>query len=71
VAALNRSIFAQPNQREVWAQHRRVVDQLSERFSDGVQLLEKAAEDILAFAPLPEVALAADLVEQPSGAAQS
>jgi transposase-like protein len=54
VAALNRSIFAQPNAQEVWAQHRRVVDQLSERFSDGAQLLENAAEDILAFAPFPK-----------------
>ena len=54
VAALNRSIFAQPNQREVWAQHRRVVDQLAERFSDAAQLLEDAAEDILAFAAFPK-----------------
>ena len=54
VAALNRSIFAQPNQREVWAQHRRVVDQLTERFRDAAQLLEDAAEDILAFAAFPK-----------------
>lgn len=54
VAALNRSIFAQPNAQEVWAQHRRVVDQLSERFSDAAWLLEDAAEDILAFAAFPK-----------------
>lgn len=54
VAALNRSIFAQPNAQEVWAQHRRVVDQLAERFSDAAQLLEDAAEDILAFAAFPK-----------------
>jgi len=54
VAALNRSIFAQPNAREVWAQHRRVVDQLAERFSNAAQLLEDAAEDILAFSAFPK-----------------
>ena len=54
VAALNRSIFAQPNAREVWAQHRRVVDQLAERFNDAAQLLEDAAEDILAFSAFPK-----------------
>ena len=54
VAALNRSIFAQPNAREVWAQHRRVVDQLAERFSDAARLLEDAAEDILAFSGFPK-----------------
>lgn len=54
VAALNRSIFAQPNEREVWAQHRRVVDQLTDRFSNAAQLLEDAAEDILAFAAFPK-----------------
>jgi transposase-like protein len=54
VAALNRSIFAQPNADEVWAQHRRVVDQLTERFADAAQLLENAAEDILAFSSFPK-----------------
>jgi len=54
VAALNRSIFAQPNAQEVWAQHRRVVDQLTNRFRDAAQLLEDAAEDILAFAAFPK-----------------
>ena len=68
VAALNRSIFAQPNAREVWAQHRRVVDQLAERFSDAARLLEDAAEDILAFSGFPKSPLAANLVEQSPGA---
>jgi transposase-like protein len=35
VAALNRSIFAQPNAEEVWAQHPRVTDQLANRFEDA------------------------------------
>ena len=54
VAALNRSIFAQPNAEEVWAQHRRVVDQLAGRFEDAAQLLENAVEDILAFSSFPK-----------------
>ena len=54
VAALNRSIFAQPNAKEVWEQHRRVVDQLTDRFEDAAQLLENAAEDILAFSSFPK-----------------
>ncbi len=54
VAALNRSVFAQPNAEEVWAQHRRVVDQLADRFSDAAKLLEEAAEDVLAFASFPK-----------------
>lgn len=54
VAALNRSIFAQPNAEEVWAQHRRVADQLANRFEDAAQLLENAAEDILAFSSFPK-----------------
>lgn len=54
VATLNRSIFAQPNADEVWAQHRRVVDQLADRFNDAANLLEEAAEDVLAFSHFPK-----------------
>jgi putative transposase len=54
VAALNRSIFAQPNAEEVWAQHRRVVEQLADRFADAARLLEDAAEDVLAFSSFPK-----------------
>ena len=57
VAALNRSIFAQPNADEVWAQHRRVVDQLRDRFAAAAELLEEAAEDVLAFAVNRELKL--------------
>jgi transposase-like protein len=54
VATLNRSIFAQPNADEVWAQHRRVVDQLADRFNDAANLLEETAEDVLAFSHFPK-----------------
>jgi len=54
VAALNRSIFAQPNDTEVWAQYHRVVDQLGPRFADAADLMDQAAEDVLAFAAFPK-----------------
>lgn len=54
VAALNRSIFAQPNGDEVWAQHRRVIEQLRDRFAAAAELMEEAAEDVLAFASFPK-----------------
>ncbi len=53
VAALVRSIFAQPTAEEVRAQHGRVVEQLQGRFRDAAALLVEAAEDILAFAAFP------------------
>jgi len=54
VATLVRSIFAQPTAREVWAQHRRVMDELSHRFAAAGQMLEEASEEILAFTAFPE-----------------
>src|ERR671923_1380397 len=53
VATLVRSIFAQPDQAAVWAQHARMVEQLEERFPDAAALLAEAAPDILAFATFP------------------
>ncbi|MDQ6910683.1 MAG: IS256 family transposase [Actinomycetota bacterium] len=53
VATLVRSIFAQPDQEAVWAQHARMVDQLQERFPEAATLLAEAGPDVLAFASFP------------------
>jgi putative transposase len=53
VATLVRSIFAQPDQAAVLAQHGRMVEQLEERFPEAARLLAEAAPDILAFATFP------------------
>ena len=54
VATMVRSIFAQPTQKEVWAQHARVVDELQVCFPAVAKMLEEAAEEILAFTTFPE-----------------
>jgi len=54
VAAMVRSIFAQPDGDEVWAQHARVVEQLARRFPAAAELLADAAPDILAFTACPK-----------------
>lgn len=49
VAMLVRSIFAQPSDKEAWAQHNPVVKQFVERFLEAAQLLDEAAEEVFAF----------------------
>lgn len=53
VAAMVRSIFAQPDAHQVAAQLARVSDELAGRFPDAAQLLEQAGPDITAFASFP------------------
>ncbi len=53
VAAMNRSIFAQADRDTVWAQHRRVADDLRGRFPQAAALLDAAREDLLAFTSFP------------------
>jgi putative transposase len=53
VAALVRSIFAQPDAPAVAAQHMRVVAELRSRFPAAAALLEEAAPDLLAFTAFP------------------
>ena len=54
VATLVRSIFAQPEQAAVWAQHARITEQLSERFPDAAAMLAEAGPEVLAFASFPK-----------------
>jgi putative transposase len=53
VATLVRTIFEQPDHDSVWAQHARVVDQLTGRFPEAAMMLADAAEDLLAFSTFP------------------
>jgi len=55
VATMVRTIFAQPDPDQVWAQHRRVVNHLAEvGLIDAAQHLDAAAADILAFTGFPK-----------------
>jgi putative transposase len=54
VAAMVRTIFAQPDAAMVREQHRRIVDQLATRFPDAAALLEEAETDLLAFTGFPK-----------------
>ena len=55
VATTVRSIFAQPDPESVWAQHRRVVDHLTELgLTPAADHLDQASAEILAFAGFPK-----------------
>jgi len=54
VATMVRTIFAQPDADTVLEQHRRIVDQLEQRFPDAATLLDEAAADLLAFTAFPK-----------------
>ena len=53
VATLVRTIFEQPDAKQVWAQHARVVEQLADRFPDAANMLVDMAGDLLAFTGFP------------------
>lgn len=54
VATVVRSIFAQPDPKNVKAQHAAVVEQLEGKFSEAAIMLEEAKDEILAFATFPK-----------------
>jgi len=54
VAPLVRSIFDQPDADSAWAQHGRIVQQLTGRFDDAADLLAEAGHEILAFTVFPK-----------------
>jgi len=70
VATLVRTIFAQPDSASTWAQHERIVDQLTERFPEAAALLADAAEDLLAFSSFPKEHWRQIWSNKPPGAAQ-
>jgi len=49
-----RLIFAQPDVKEVWAQHGQVVEQLEKRFKETAEMLAEGAEDIPAVIAFPK-----------------
>jgi putative transposase len=53
VATLVRSIFDQADPGAVLSQHRRVVEQLRERFPQAAELLDEAGAEVLTFATFP------------------
>lgn len=54
VATYVRTIFAQPDAESVRAQHARTVEQLRGRFPRAAEMLEEAAEELLAFTAFPK-----------------
>jgi hypothetical protein len=61
-----RSIFAQHDAKEVWAQHGRVVEQLKKGLNEAAKILAEAAGDILGITAFPKsVWRATGVVGQP------
>jgi len=54
VATLVRSIFLRTTAQDVWDQHARVIEQLTEPFPEAAQMLEEAGPDVLAFPAFPK-----------------
>jgi transposase-like protein len=54
VATMVRTIFAQPDGATVHEQHRRIIDQLEQRFPEAAALLDEATPDLLAFTAFPK-----------------
>jgi transposase-like protein len=54
VATMVRTIFAQPDAATVHEQHRRIIDQLEQRFPEAARLLDDATPDLLAFTAFPK-----------------
>jgi putative transposase len=54
VTPLVRSIFEQPDAASAWAQHARVVEQLTGRFDAAADLLAETADENLAFTAFPK-----------------
>ncbi len=53
MATAPRPIFAQPDDKSVYAQHSAMVEQLEARFPEASEMLAEARDDILAFATCP------------------
>ena len=70
VAAVFRTIFAQPDLASMSKQWDKVQGELAARYPKVGTLMDTAKVEVLAFAVFPQGALAQDLVHQPVGAAQ-
>jgi putative transposase len=53
-ATLVRTVSAQPDAASTWAQHARILDQLTERFPAAAELLAAAGTDLLALPAVPK-----------------
>jgi putative transposase len=70
VATLLRTVFEQPDAEAVVAQMARTIDMLAEKFGEGGRAPRRALRRLAGLHRLSEDGLEADLVEQPSGAAE-